>query len=78
MVKSKYALEKLIFGFEPTANSHKPLGEYLVHCDRSVVLVSGKSVKNNRELLDGHWDKHDTKDSYNAADLISQGKFMYY
>jgi transposase len=29
-------------------------------------------------LLDGRWDKHDTKDSANVADLISQGKCLYY
>ena len=39
-----------------------------------MVLVSGNAVKNNRELLDGRWDKHDVKDSANVADLISQGK----
>jgi hypothetical protein len=39
-----------------------------------VVLVEGKAVKDNRELLTGHWDKNDTKDSANVADLISQGK----
>jgi len=43
-----------------------------------VVLVSGVSVKRNRELLDGRWDKNDTKDSANVADLISQGKCLYY
>jgi len=43
-----------------------------------VVLVSGVSVKRNRELLDGRWDKHDTKDSANIADLVSQGKCLFY
>jgi len=43
-----------------------------------VVLVSGVAVKRNRELLDGRWDKHDTKDASNIADLISQGKCLYY
>ncbi len=43
-----------------------------------VVLLSGAAVKNNRPLLDGRWDKHDTKDSANVADLICQGKFLYY
>ena len=43
-----------------------------------VVLVSGVAVKRNRELLDGRWDKHDTKDAANIADLISQGKCLYY
>jgi transposase len=36
------------------------------------------TVKRNRESLDGRWDKHDAKDSANVADLISQGKCLYY
>jgi transposase len=63
---------------EPTANYHKPLGEYLITLGRTVVLVSGVTVKRNRESLDGRWDKHDVKDSANVADLISQGKCLYY
>jgi transposase len=63
---------------EPTANYHKPLGEYLITHGHQVVLVSGNAVKNNRELLDGRWDKHDMKDSANVADLIAQGKCQYY
>jgi transposase len=43
-----------------------------------VVLVTGKAVKNNRELLDGRWDKNDDKDAANVADLVSQGKCLYY
>jgi hypothetical protein len=43
-----------------------------------VVLVSGNAVKRNRELLDGRWDKHDTKDAANVADLVSQGKCLFY
>ncbi len=42
------------------------------------MLVSGVTVKRNRESLDGRWDKHDVKDSANVADLISQGKCLYY
>jgi transposase len=63
---------------EPTANYHKPLGEYLVSLGRTVVLVSGVTVARNRESMDGRWDKHDGKDSANVADLILQGKCLYY
>ena len=73
-VKAKHGVNKEVFGLEPTANYHKPLGEYLIRSGLRVVLVSGLAVKRNRELLDGRWDKHDTKDSANVADLISQGK----
>lgn len=77
-LKVQHGLEKTVFGLEPTANYHKPLGEFLIKCARMVVLVSGVAVKRNRELLDGRWDKHDTKDSANVADLISQGKCLFY
>jgi len=74
----KHGVPQVVFGLEPTANYHKPLGEHLVRRDHQVVLVSGVAVKRNRELLDGRWDKHDTKDAANVTDLISQGKCLYY
>jgi len=74
----KHGLPQVVFGLEPTANYHKPLGEHLIRQDHQVVLVSGVAVKRNRELLDGRWDKHDTKDAANVADLISQGKCLFY
>jgi transposase len=77
-LRVRQGLQKVVYGMEPTANYHKPLGEYLIHLGRCVVLVSGVLVKRNRESLDGRWDKHDTKDSANVADLISQGKCLYY
>lgn len=77
-VKAKNDLEEVVFGLEPTANYHKPLGEHLIKSGQDVVFVAGTAVKRNRELLDGRWDKHDTKDSANVADLISQGKCLFY
>ena len=71
-------LDETIFGMEPTGNYHKPLGSHLIRCNKNVVLVSGVMVKHNRELLDGRWDKHDSKCAANIADLISQGKFLHY
>lgn len=71
-------LKEVIYGMEPTADYHKPLGEYLIKNGKDVVLVSGVAVNKNRELLDGRWDKNDTKDSANVADLMSQGKCLYY
>ncbi|MEW6377105.1 MAG: IS110 family transposase [Thermodesulfobacteriota bacterium] len=77
-MRVRHGLGKVVFGLEPTANYHKPLGEYLIKLGLRVVLVSGVGVKRNRELLDGRWDKHDTKDAANVADLISQGKCLFY
>jgi len=63
---------------EPTADYHKPLAEYLIRQRHMVVLAGGAAVKKNRELLDGRWDKNDTKDAANVADLITQGKCLFY
>jgi transposase len=78
VLRVRHGLKKVVYGTEPTANYHKPLGGYLITQGRTVVLVSGVTVKRNRESLDGRWDKHDVKDSANVADLISQGKCLYY
>jgi transposase len=77
-LRVRHGLKKVVYGMEPTGNYHKPLGEYLIRMGRTVVLVSGVTVKHNRESLDGRWDKNDDKDSANVADLISQGKCLYY
>jgi transposase len=77
-VRDQNGLSDTVFGLEPTSNYHKPLGRYLIDKGCHVVLVGGKAVKNNRELLDERWDKHDTKDAANIADLVSRGKCSYY
>ena len=70
--------EQVVFGIEPTSVYHKPLAEFLINQGFLVVYVTNEAIKKNRSLLDGRWDKHDTKDSANVADLISQGKCHYY
>jgi transposase len=77
-IRTQHALSKIVFGMEPTGNYHKPLGAYLIRSGRHVVFVTGQAVKNNRELLDGRWDKNDDKDAANVADLVSRGKCLYY
>lgn len=77
-IKVQNELPLSVFGMEPTGNYHKALGSYLINGGHQVVLVAGQAVKNNRILLDGRWDKHDTKCSANVADLISQGKCLFY
>ncbi len=46
-IRDQNALTKTVFGLEPTANYHKPLGMHLIRCDREVVMVSGVAVKRN-------------------------------
>jgi len=77
-LRGRHAFKKIAFGLEPTADYHKPLGEYLIRQGHHVVFVAGTAVKKNRELLDGRWDKHDAKDAANVADLVGQGKCLFY
>jgi transposase len=77
-IKVQNGLSKVVYGLEPTGNYHKPLASHLIRCDCNVVLVSGVAVKRNRELLDGRWDKHDTKCAANIADLVSRRRCLYY
>lgn len=67
-----------VFGLEPTASYHKPLAEHLIKQGEQVVYVSNVAAKNNRALLDGRWDKNDTKDAANIADLVGQGRCQFY
>lgn len=71
-------LSQVVFGMEPTGNYHKPLGEYLIRSGHRVVLVSGVAAHENRKTLDGRWDTNDTRDAANVADLMSQGKCLFY
>jgi len=77
-IKIRHGLSKVVYGLEPTGNYHKPLARHLIKCGSNLVLVAGQAVKNNRLLLDGRWDKHDTKCAANIADLVSRGRCLYY
>lgn len=77
-LKAANGLKRVVYGLEPTGNYHKPLASWLLDQEQLLVLVSGKAVSDNRQTLDGRWDKNDTKDSANVADLIAQGKCQFY
>src|SRR5918995_816196 len=55
-VRVQHGLKEVVFGMEPTANYHKPLGEFLINQEQQVVLMSPEAVKHNRPLLDGRWN----------------------
>jgi len=78
VLRDQNGLWHIVFGMEPTGNYHKPLGMFLINRNQEVVLVSGIATQRNRELLDDRWDKNDTKCAANVADLISQGKCLFY
>jgi transposase len=73
-----HGLNRVVYGLEPTGNYHKPLSSWLLAKDQMLVLVSSKAISDNRQTLDGRWDKNDTKDSANVADLIAQGKCQFF
>jgi transposase len=77
-IRSQNDISKIVYGLEPTGNYHKPLAKHLIRFGSNLVLVSGEAVKKNRALLDGRWDKHDTKCAANIADLVSRGRCLYY
>jgi len=44
-LKLQQDLTEAVFGLEPTANYHKPLGEHLIQCGHLVVLVAGAAAR---------------------------------
>jgi transposase len=77
-LQAAHGLKRVVYGLEPTGNYHKPLSSWLLARDQMLVLVSSKTIADNRQTLDGRWDKNDTKDSANVADLIAQGKCQFF
>jgi transposase len=77
-LKVGQGLGKVVFALEPTGNYHKPLSRWLQDQGQLLVLVSNHAISENRQTLDGRWDKNDTKDSANIADLVSQGKCLFF
>ena len=71
-------LSQVVYAVEPTGNYHKALAHWLQSHDQFLVLVSNKAIAENRQTLDGRWDKNDTKDSANVADLVCQGKCQFF
>ena len=71
-------LAEVVIGVEPTSVYHKPLCEYLITMGYHIVYVTNTAIKKNRAILDGRWDKNDTKDAANVADLVSRGRCHFY
>ena len=71
-------LSEVVIGVEPTSVYHKPLAEHLLCLGHHIVYVTNAAIKKNRAILDGRWDKNDTKDAANVADLVSRGRCHFY
>lgn len=54
------------------------MAQFLETQGADVVLVSSSVAYWNRRTQDGTWDKNDRKDAANCADLLEQGKILFY
>lgn len=70
--------QETVIGLETTGNYMYPLAQFLEAQGLFVVMVSSMVSKRNRDTLDLSWNKNDTKDAWNVADCLTQGKLLYY
>jgi transposase len=69
---------EIVCGLEPTGTYHQAVAAFLEAQGATVVLISSSVAYWNRRTQDGTWDKHDRKDAANCADLLEQGKVLFY
>jgi transposase len=69
---------EVVCGLEPTGTYHEAVARFLETQGVDVVLLSSSVAAWNRRTQDGTWDKHDRKDAANCADLLEQGKVLFY
>ncbi len=69
---------EVVCGLEPTGTYHQALAVFLETQGADVVLFSSSVAYWNRRTQDGTWDKGDRKDAANCADLLEQGKVLFY
>lgn len=69
---------EVVCGLEPTGTYHQAVATFLEQQGADVLLISSSVAYWNRRTQDGTWDKHDRKDAANCADLLEQGKVLFY
>jgi transposase len=65
-------------GLEPTGTYHQAVAAFLEAQGATVVLISSSVAYWNRRTQDGTWAKDDRKDAANCAELLEQGKVLFY
>jgi transposase len=68
-------LDKVIVGMEPTGHYWKPLANYLILNDITVVMVNPYHTKKAKELDDNSQTKSDFKDALTIAKLVKDGRY---
>jgi len=69
---------EVVCGLEPTGTYHQAVAAFLEQQGADVLLLSSSVAYWNRRTQDGTWDKNDRKDAANCADLLEQGKVLFY
>jgi len=69
---------EVVVGLEPTGTYHQAIAAFLEAQGADVLLISSSVAYWNRRTHDGTWDKNDRKDAANCADLLEQGKILFY
>jgi len=69
---------EVVCGPEPTGTYQQAVATFLEAQGADIVLLSSSVAYWNRRTQDGTWDKHDRKDAANGADLLEQGKVLFY
>lgn len=73
---SRYPVEQIIIGMEPTGHYWKPLANYLIKAGYRVVGVNPFHTKKAKELDDNSPTKNDKKDAITIARLVQGGRFF--
>ncbi len=69
---------EVVCGLEPTGTYHAAVARFLEGQGVDVVLISSSVAYWNRRTQDGTWAKDDPRDAANCAELLEQGKVLFY
>jgi len=70
--------QEVVCGLEPTGTYHQAVATFLEAQGADVVLLSSSVAYWHRRMQDGTWDKNDRKDAANCAELLEDGKVLFY
>jgi transposase len=69
---------EVVCGLEPTGTYHQAVAAFLETQGADVLLLSSSVAYWHRRTQDGTWDKNDRKDAANCAELLEEGKVLFY
>ncbi len=69
---------EIVCGLEPTGTYHQAVARFLEAQGADVLLLSSRVAYWNRRTREGNWAKDDRQDAANCAELLEQGKVLFY